>query len=63
MSIAFYGCDGGMPGDVNGDGVVNVEDLVAVITAWGPCDGCAADLNGDGQVNVEDLIEVITNWG
>jgi len=26
---------GGLPEDVNGDGVVNVTDLLAIIGAWG----------------------------
>jgi hypothetical protein len=54
-------------GDVNGDGVVNVTDLLAVISAWGACTAppqdCPADINGDGQVNVTDLLAVIGNWG
>ncbi len=50
-------------GDVNGDGVVNVTDLLEVIGAWGACPGCPADLNGDGVVNVTDLLLVIGNWG
>jgi hypothetical protein len=54
-------------GDVNLDGVVDVDDLIAVILAWGPCPAppspCAADLTGDGQVNIDDLIAVILNWG
>ena len=29
------GGDDGFPEDVNGDGVVNVSDLLAVIAAWG----------------------------
>ena len=28
-------------GDVTGDGTVDVQDLVAVITAWGPCEEIA----------------------
>lgn len=56
-----------IPGDTNGDGVVNVADLLAVISAWGPCPAppasCPADMNGDGVVNVADLLIVITNWG
>jgi hypothetical protein len=51
-----------LPGDVNGDGVVSVADVLAIIAVWGPCDGCAEDLNNDGQVNVNDLLEVIANW-
>ena len=41
--------------DVNGDGVVNVLDLVAVANAIGKD---ALDINGDGTVNVLDLVAV-----
>lgn len=53
-------------GDVNGDGVVNVGDLLAVIATWGPCPvglACPGDLNDDDQVNVQDLLMVINDWG
>ncbi len=53
-------------GDVNRNGTVNVADLLAVISAWGPCPNpvtCPADLNVSGQVDVADLLEVISNWG
>jgi hypothetical protein len=58
-------------GDVNGDGVVNVNDLLEVINAWGACPAppvaCPADIapppQGDGTVNVNDLLLVINNWG
>ena len=43
--------------DVNGDGVVNVLDLVIVANAIGKA---APDINGDGIVNVLDLV-VIAN--
>jgi hypothetical protein len=60
------GCD--VPGDVNGDGSVDVQDVVAVIVAWGPCPApcpprCPADLNGDCVLDVQNLIIVIVNWG
>ncbi|MHC5028121.1 MAG: dockerin type I domain-containing protein [Planctomycetota bacterium] len=51
-----------LDGDVTGDGVVDVSDLVEVIVNWGPCCGCAADVNADGTVDVTDLVEVIVNW-
>ena len=63
MSASINCGDPAIPGDVNGDGVVNVTDLLAIMDAWGPCTDCPADLNGDGLVNVVDLLEVIGNWG
>jgi hypothetical protein len=51
------------PADITGDCVANVDDLLAVINAWGPCAGCAADVTGNGIVDVDDLLEVINNWG
>jgi hypothetical protein len=54
-------------GDTNGDGMVNIDDLLAVIAAWGPClpppTACAGDVNGDGTVNIDDLLFTIQNWG
>jgi hypothetical protein len=55
------------PADINGDGVVDVEDLVAVVVNWGPCAGpdepChPADTNEDGAVDVVDLVAVILAW-
>jgi hypothetical protein len=49
------------PADLNGDGQVNVQDLTAVILAWGR-QGGAADVNGDGPVDVLDLIAVFLAW-
>jgi hypothetical protein len=58
--------DPGIPGDINGDGVVDVLDLLALLAAWGPCPvpppECAADINGDGVVDVLDLLELLANW-
>ena len=41
--------------DVNGDGVVNIQDLVLVANALGKAE---PDLNGDGVVNIQDLVIV-----
>jgi hypothetical protein len=57
--------DDPVPGDVTGDGLVDVSDLLAVIIAFGICpegDACPADLDGDGEVTANDLVIVVTNW-
>jgi hypothetical protein len=49
--------------DVNGDGVVNVMDLLELIVAWGICNGeCPEDINDDGFVDVLDLVALIDSW-
>ena len=48
--------------DINGDGVVNVLDMLLVLAAWGGAGG-PEDVNGDGIVNVSDLLLVLAAWG
>ncbi len=45
------------PADVNGDGIVNILDLVVVAQGLGT-DKAKGDVNGDGVVNVFDLVFV-----
>lgn len=45
----------GSTADVNGDGVVNILDLVVIAGAFGEK---APDVNGDGIVNILDLVQV-----
>lgn len=49
-------------GDVNGDGTVDVEDLLILIGSWGSDGSDGTDLNGDGVVDVADLLILIANW-
>ncbi|UCD76442.1 MAG: hypothetical protein JSV91_05855 [Phycisphaerales bacterium] len=51
------------PADINGDDVVDIDDLFQVLNAWGPCDDCPEDINRDGLVDIEDIFEVLGSWG
>ena len=67
---AFLDC---CPADIapipQGDGLVNVSDLLAVLNNWGPCPPltlCTMDISpngGNGQINSSDLLFVINHWG
>lgn len=51
-----------------GDGMVNINDLLEVIGAWGVCPApcpphCNADITDDCDVNINDLLAVIGGWG
>ncbi len=47
-------------GDVNGDNIVNILDLVIVANAFGKE---IPDLNGDSRVNILDLVVVANHFG
>ena len=49
--------------DVNGDGVVNIQDLVLVSSNFGQTGQSRADVNGDGVVNISDLVLVASAFG
>ncbi len=55
----------GVNADLNGDGVVNIADLLVLLTCQGPPEGSCevADIDGDGTIGVNDLILLIGNWG
>ena len=47
-----------LKGDVTGDGVVNIQDLVLVASSFGQTGENSADINADGVVNIADLVLV-----
>ena len=54
--------------DVDGNGVVGVTDILAVIGNWAPnggecCPGCAGDVDGNLVVDVSDILYIVGNWG
>ncbi|MCZ6835554.1 MAG: VCBS repeat-containing protein [Planctomycetota bacterium] len=51
-----------VPGDVTGDGVTDVIDLLDLLAAWGDCFRCATYLNDDDVVDFFDLLLILANW-
>ena len=51
-------------GDTNGDGTVDIDDIVAVVLDFGT-DGSAngGDTNCDGTVDIDDIVLVVLSWG
>ena len=63
-------CDepmGSCPEDLDGDGYVTVNDLLALLANWGACgDGTfrpLGDIDGDCCVTVNDLLLLLAAWG
>ena len=55
--------DNSIPEDLDGNGVVNVEDLLIALSDWGVCTCCRSDLDGNGEININDLLAIIGAWG
>ena len=54
-----------MPGDINGDEAVNIQDIIILINFIlnveepDPGQFTAADMNDDGSLNIQDIILII----
>ncbi len=55
-------CDDSCPGDADGNGVINVDDVLNVLGSYGSNNG-DGDINGDGVCNVDDVLEVLSYFG
>ena len=51
------------PGDTDQSGSVDVDDVLAVVSDWGPCPTCPGDVTEDGVVNTDDVLAVLAAWG
>jgi hypothetical protein len=53
--------------DVDGNGAVDVSDLLTLIGNWGNCPDCTeeilGDVNYDDVVDVTDLLRIVGAWG
>ena len=52
-------------GDINGDGVVGINDFLDLLADWGKCSEicCLADLDLDENVGINDFLILLGNWG
>ena len=51
------------PGDDDGNGEVDIDDLLTVIGNFQCAGDCDGDVDGNGLVNIDDLLMVIGNFG
>ena len=51
---------------VDGDGIVDITDLQALLGSWGPCPpagDCVTDFDCDGIVGIVDMLVLLSLWG
>jgi hypothetical protein len=49
-------------GDIDGDGLIGIPDVLSIIEHWGICPNCVSDLDHDGEVGIIDLLSLIALW-
>ena len=59
---------GGVPGDINGDGVVDIYDAIILANSFNSKPGSPnwnanADINSDGSVDIYDAIILASHFG
>jgi hypothetical protein len=57
------GAAGGCGSDINSDGVIDVNDLLGVLSGFGGDGTDGSDINLDGVVDVNDLLGVLSDFG
>ena len=66
-NLTDVNCDGWLPGDINGDGIVDVEDYYSLRSALGKCEGqegfiAVADYTADQCVAYDDYQFWLANY-
>jgi hypothetical protein len=60
-------CDQSVFGDLDGDGIVGINDFLQLLGDWGACanpcpPSCVADLDSDCTVGINDFLLLLANW-
>ena len=65
LSITCFGTEPSpCPADLDESGTVGFNDLVALLSAWGPCGNpCVGDLDESGEIGFNDLVSLLSAWG
>lgn len=50
-------------GDFNNDGLINLPDLLMMLSEYGCLSNCGTDLSDDGQVTIDDLLSFLSMFG
>ena len=53
--------EAGCPADIHVDGMINVQDLLVILSYWN--EAGPGDVDDNGITNVLDLLQVIESWG
>ena len=57
-------CESGCPWDcIGNDGVIGIEEFLAILGGWGPSGASLCDFDGDGQIGIEEFLKVLGVWG
>ncbi len=58
-------CENTCPNDVNGNGAVDVADVLLVLSDFGCANDCnaATDIDGDGGITVSDVLALLSSFG
>ncbi|MDA9835879.1 hypothetical protein N9C00_02870 [Flavobacteriales bacterium] len=49
--------------DTDGDGLTDVEEIIAGQDLFTPNNGCVGDLNNNGTIEVEDVLILLSEFG
>jgi len=57
-----------MMGDINGDGIINILDILIAATAFGSMPGDPnwnpeVDLDNNGLINILDIVQIAVHFG